>query len=190
MNVRLVLERKRKRVWTTQLRGTEATLGRGQGSTIRIPASDVSRLHCRLRIDNDIVTVEDLESVNGTLLNGERVQSVEIVRPGDRLTIGSVTLLVEYELTPDALERLGDGAEAILLETDDEDEVIEIVEESAPAPPPVRESIPVVEVVEEVVEEEVFVLDADDEINLPQGGDLREFLLELDDTDEKPKKRK
>ncbi len=186
MNVRLVLEKKRKRVWTMLLRGPEATLGRALGSTIRIPSSEVSRLHCRLRVENGVVTIEDMESVNGTFLNGERVQVVEMVRPGDRLTVGPVTLIVEYELSPEVLERLQDEADEVLLE---EDDVVEIVEE-----PPVKAD-PVVEEVEEPVAEaedetDAFILDDDEEMNLPQGGDLREFLLELDDTDEKPKKKK
>jgi len=189
MNVRLVLERKRKRVWTMQMRGTEATLGRALGSTVRIPSSEVSRLHCRLRIDDGVVTVEDLESVNGTYLNGERVQAVEIVRPGDRLMVGPATFVVEYELSPEALERLCGGAEDILLEADD---VVEIVEEAPPSPPPpAKQPAPVVEAVEEAEEEgDMFVLDDEEDMNLPQGGDLRNFLLELDDTDEKPKKKK
>ena len=44
--------------------------------------------------------MEDLGSVNGTLLNGERIKGIEWVRPGDNLTVGPVTFVVEYE-TPD-----------------------------------------------------------------------------------------
>jgi hypothetical protein len=170
MNVQLILQRKGKPIWTTQLRRAEATLGRALGCTIRIPSSEVSRLHCRLRIENDLVTVEDLESVNGTFLNGKRVRAVEVVRPGDRLALGSVTFLVEYTLTPQALRHLG-GAEIPVLEADDEklEALAEVVAEDADADP------------------EVFVLDEAQQMHLPDGGDLHDFLIELDDTDERHK---
>lgn len=189
MNVRLVLERRRKRVWTTELRGPEATLGRALGCTIRVPSSEVSRMHCRLRVENGVVTVEDLESVNGTFLNGQRVRDIEIVSPGDRLELGPVTFVVEYELTPDVLDRLRDQVDQAVEEVMEDDEV-EVVAEA-----PAEEALPVVESKGEVeakdaTEEdaEVFVLDDDAEMNLPQGGDLQDFLIELDDTEERKRK--
>ena len=182
MNVRLVLERRRRRVWTTELRGPETTLGRALGCTIRVPSSEISRLHCRLRVENGIVTVEDLESVNGTFLNGQRVRDIEIVRPGDRLEIGPVTFVVEYELTPDVLERLR-AQEDYVVPADDEIEVVG--EESS------QQALPVVEPVDAAEDDgEIFVLDDDAEMNLPQGGDLHDFLIELDDTDERERKQR
>jgi pSer/pThr/pTyr-binding forkhead associated (FHA) protein len=184
MNVRLVLERRRRRVWTTELRGPEATLGRALGCTIRVPSSEVSRQHCRLRVENGIVTVEDLESVNGTFLNGQRVRDIEIVRPGDRLELGSVTFVVEYELRPDALERLRAQEEHAVVEAADDE--IEVVGEDSS-----QQDLPVVESVEAAQEDaEIYVLDDDAEMNLPQGGDLHDFLIELDDTDERERKHR
>lgn len=188
MNVRLVLEQKRKRIWSAQLRRPEATLGRASGCTVRIPSSQVSRLHCRLRIENGLVFVEDLESVNGTFVNGARVRRKEIVHPGDRLSLGSVTFLVEYELSPEALRRLGGEDEDVILEAEDE---LEVAEEASPSS---SDSIPLVEPVEEVEEAEevgaeMFQFDDEREsLNLPEGGDLRDFLIELDDTDESSQK--
>ncbi|HTU16568.1 MAG TPA: FHA domain-containing protein [Gemmataceae bacterium] len=183
MNVRLVLERKRKRIWTTHLRRSESTLGRAAGCTIRIPSAEVSRLHCRLRIENGLVFVEDLESVNGTFVNGEPVRGSEIVHPGDRLSLGAVTFVVEYELTQEALKHLG-GDEDVVLEADDDD--LEVVEEAAV---PTVDSAPVLEPVEEVEEagEEMFQLEEAEEMHLPEGGELRDFLIDLDDTDEPAK---
>src|SRR5262249_52854099 len=106
MNVRLTLNRNRKAVWTAQISQAEATLGRARGCTVRIPSSEISRQHCRLRMENGIVTVEDLESINGTFLNGLRVRRIESVHPGDRLTLGPVTLVVEYEPATESLEDL------------------------------------------------------------------------------------
>lgn len=162
MNVQLILRRKGKTIWTTQLRRAESTLGRALGCTIRIPSSEVSRLHCRLRIENDLVTVEDLESVNGTFLNGQRIRGVEIVRPGDCLALASVTFVVEYTLTPNALKELGADSKCAVLEVEDELEVVPADDEALPC-----------------------VLDEAEEMHLPEGGDLHDFLLELDDTDER-----
>jgi pSer/pThr/pTyr-binding forkhead associated (FHA) protein len=181
MNVRLVLERKRKRIWTTQLRGPEATIGRALGSTIRIPSSGVSRLHCRLRVENGVVTVEDLESINGTFLNGARVRDTEIVRPGDRLTIGPATFVVEYEPTPEVRKRLGGEDDYAVVEVDDEIEIVD----GASAEQPVVEAIPLVESLDDADDgEDMLVFDGDAAMQLPEGNDLRDFLIELDDTSE------
>jgi predicted component of type VI protein secretion system len=176
MNVRLVLERKGKRIWTAQLRGSEATLGRAFGCTIRIPSSEISRRHCRLRVENDLVTVEDLESINGTFVNGRRIREAELVRPGDRLSLGPVTFVVEYALTAEALRRLGGESECMVLEADAEASLLEEL--------PAAEALEEVEEVEEAGDE-MFVLDDDEAMNLPEGGDLRDFLIELDDTDDR-----
>jgi len=105
MNVRLVVAQgKRRKVFP--MKTHQAVLGRARGNAIRIPSSQVSRQHCRLRQDNGLVYLEDLGSVNGTFLNGRRVEEPEVVRPGDKLEVGPVTFLVEYEMSAEALDRL------------------------------------------------------------------------------------
>jgi pSer/pThr/pTyr-binding forkhead associated (FHA) protein len=106
MDVRLVVEQGRRRLRVVRLRGPATRIGRARGSGVRIPSAEVSRQHCVLRVEGGLVTVEDLDSVNGTFLNGEAVVGCRVVRPGDRLHVGPVTFVVEYELTPQALERL------------------------------------------------------------------------------------
>jgi pSer/pThr/pTyr-binding forkhead associated (FHA) protein len=88
------------------LRKREAILGRARGNAVRIPSAEVSRRHCRLWQEGGLLFVEDLESVNGTFLNGESVRQRVVVRPGDHLEVGPVTFTVEYELTGRALEQL------------------------------------------------------------------------------------
>jgi pSer/pThr/pTyr-binding forkhead associated (FHA) protein len=119
MDVRLVVEQGRRRLRVVRLRGPATRIGRARGSGVRIPSAEVSRQHCVLRVEDGLVTVEDLDSVNGTYLNGEAVVGCRMVRPGDRLHVGPVTFVVEYELTPAALERLRE---------DDADYDYEIVE--------------------------------------------------------------
>src|SRR5947207_2037587 len=105
MNVRLVVKRGGQRR-VIPVRAARAILGRARGNTVRIPSSEVSRSHCQLLQDSGLVYVEDLNSVNGTLLNGQRVQGPAVVRPGDLLEVGPVTFTVEYELTAEALRLL------------------------------------------------------------------------------------
>jgi hypothetical protein len=207
MDVRLVIMRKRKRVWTAQLRQTEATLGRARGCTVRIPSSQVSRLHCRLRIEEGLVTVEDLESVNGTFINGKRIRDPEIVHPGDQLGVGPVTFLVEYELSSTTLRKLDSEEDQPSQETDWDvdlvpkagseaetqpppvtDAEVEVVKEPA-APPRKKKPPPTMQQPVERVEDtdvETVPLAEQDEIHLSDSGTLRDFLVELDNADSHP----
>lgn len=76
----------------------KTTIGRNRECDIQIPLGVVSRRHCELEIEGDIVTLRDLGSSNGTYLNNRRVQEVEI-SAGDTVTVGPVifTLVVDGE---------------------------------------------------------------------------------------------
>lgn len=74
--------------------GSTKTVGRTAQADFILDAALVSRLHCRLLADkSDQLVVEDLRSTNGTLVNGERVER-QVLKPGDRVTIGRVDLEV------------------------------------------------------------------------------------------------
>src|SRR4051812_28986694 len=106
MEVRLVVEGGARRGHTFRMRGPEMLVGRKKGCGLRIPSAAVSREHCRLQLAQGILAVEDLGSINGTLLNGERVTERRTVRPGDRLMVGPVTFVIEYEMDQAALDQL------------------------------------------------------------------------------------
>ena len=75
--------------------GTIKTLGRTARADLIVDAALVSRLHCRLTADkSDQLVVEDLESSNGTMVNGERIERA-VLRAGDELTVGRVTFAVK-----------------------------------------------------------------------------------------------
>jgi pSer/pThr/pTyr-binding forkhead associated (FHA) protein len=106
MEVRLVVEQGRRRR-VLRLSQRVVTLGRSRRCTVRLAAPRVSRSHCRLyRVKPGFVVAEDLHSTNGTRLNGDRLVGLQAVRPGDRLKVGPFTFIVEYELTPAALDAL------------------------------------------------------------------------------------
>ena len=83
---------------TLMLADGEYLLGRGQDADIRLPADDLllSKKHCRLNIEEGSVWVEDLQSSNGTYLNGENVVTSMNLLPGDCLLLGSTEVKVRW----------------------------------------------------------------------------------------------
>jgi pSer/pThr/pTyr-binding forkhead associated (FHA) protein len=195
MHVRLVVEEGRERKHVFHVRTPTADVGRARGCAVRVPSSDVSRRHCRLLLKDGFVTVEDLASVNGTFLNGELTEGVTVVRPGDRLEVGPVTFVVEYDLTPDALERLMKEDYEVIAEDGD---VQEVTEAEAINDEDGGDDIPAAEIVDDDEEDEVQI-EAGDLFPLeagpwrpPEGGDLRDLLAQLEEGEEDaaPRKRK
>jgi pSer/pThr/pTyr-binding forkhead associated (FHA) protein len=73
---------------------TVKTVGRTARADFIVDAPLVSRLHCRLTADaSDQLFVEDLESTNGTLVNGKRIDR-SVLKTGDVLTVGRVEFRV------------------------------------------------------------------------------------------------
>ncbi len=105
MDVKLILQ-KSSSAKVFRMRSEETIIGRQSGSDLRIPSAAVSRRHCRLSFRDDFLSVEDLDSANGTFVNGERVQGLQVLRPGDELEVGPVSFRVEYQLTAAAIDRL------------------------------------------------------------------------------------
>ena len=69
-------------------------LGRGPHNDFPIDHATVSALHCELVLNGDGLTVRDLGSTNGTIVNGQPVQHSYVLN-GSIMRIGSVELLVE-----------------------------------------------------------------------------------------------
>jgi hypothetical protein len=68
-------------------------IGRGVEADIRIETPLISRAHARLIIRERECLIEDLGSSNGTFVNGERIGTVTVLRPEERIMLGpSVTL--------------------------------------------------------------------------------------------------
>lgn len=74
--------------------GTIKTLGRAPRADFIVEAALVSRLHCRLEVTDDRIDVIDLESTNGTFVNGQRIERAR-VHSGDLLQVGRLSLKVE-----------------------------------------------------------------------------------------------
>src|SRR6516225_10846207 len=52
----------------------ELVIGRHSSADVQLPNREVSRFHCRLFHANDCWQVEDMDSLNGTVVNGEQVE--------------------------------------------------------------------------------------------------------------------
>lgn len=73
-----------------------ALVGRGRDADLTVAHSTVSRRHCMLEELEGALVVRDIGSLNGTVIEGTRVQQA-VVRPGQMLTIGPLTFRVEYK---------------------------------------------------------------------------------------------
>jgi predicted component of type VI protein secretion system len=71
---------------------TPITIGREEGNTIQLNDERVSRYHVKIQEDNDRLVLTDLESTNGTKVNGEDIQ-LRILRHGDMISVGRSVLL-------------------------------------------------------------------------------------------------
>lgn len=79
------------------LPGNARTLGRATGADFIVEAALVSRVHCRVTaLNSGELEVKDLESTNGTFVNGKRVEEAKLTS-GDRLQIGRLELIALHE---------------------------------------------------------------------------------------------
>ncbi|HLL20890.1 MAG TPA: FHA domain-containing protein, partial [Kofleriaceae bacterium] len=74
--------------------GTEVSFGRSRGATVIVDHEKVSRLHARVWRNGERIHLEDLESKNGTRVNGERVVGTIALAPGDEIAIGNATIVL------------------------------------------------------------------------------------------------
>jgi DNA-binding NtrC family response regulator len=79
--------------------GRPLVLGRAGPADIIIEDLSLSRQHVRFELRQEAVLVEDLGSTNGTVVNGQLVESAQI-RTGDRVTAGTVSVTVHALAEP------------------------------------------------------------------------------------------
>ena len=75
---------------------TPVSIGREEGNLLRLNDERVSRFHAKIQFDNGEMILTDLESTNGTRVNGNVVQ-IRRLRPGDRIGVGRSLLLYGSE---------------------------------------------------------------------------------------------
>ncbi len=115
-------------------------VGRGtEGVTFRLPDRNVSRRHARFLRQSGVVFVEDLGSLNGTRVNGERITGKRRLRDGDLVQIGDYDLAILEEgasIAPGAPPPLPPGPRAAPPDATTQRYLITTAETVTPAPIP------------------------------------------------------
>jgi predicted component of type VI protein secretion system len=89
------------------LNAGEFLIGRGDGCHLRPKTDAISRKHCRFFVSDDAVMVSDLNSRNGTYVNGQKIETEVRVKSGDKITVGPL----QFEIIA-AAEAASDGRPA------------------------------------------------------------------------------
>jgi predicted component of type VI protein secretion system len=129
--MRLVIEDEAGTRTVVPFSSDEIVVGRAtDGVAWRLPDRDVSRRHARFTHVSGTIFVEDLGSLTGTWLNGERIDSRRRVRPGDLVEIGAFDLVV----LPEDMAVAGPGAPPPLPASTRPDPMPAVVVPAAPGP--------------------------------------------------------
>ena len=92
-------------LWNDQLMSLtdgEHIAGRGAECSLVIDATTVSRRHARITVLSGTATIEDLDSTNGTHVNGTRISSPTRLETGNKIALGTAVLVVKIN-DPSAL---------------------------------------------------------------------------------------
>ncbi len=84
---------------THELKVDKTTIGRVEDNTFQIAEPSVSSHHCEIFLRGSDVVVHDLNSTNGTFINGEKI-SETILKPGQVLRLGQVEMRLETDGSP------------------------------------------------------------------------------------------
>ena len=103
-------QRKREKSWVVyvergpkELRGVKirvhgpVTIGRTPGNDIVIGAEYVSSRHARFSMMGQNLFIEDLNSMNGTAVNGHRITVPVALKSGDIVTVGDIDIRVRFD---------------------------------------------------------------------------------------------
>jgi len=74
----------------------EIVIGRGENCSMKLPISNISRLHARIFSENEEFIIEDLNSTNGTFVNNVRISRC-ILRNNDQIKVGAARILFVHE---------------------------------------------------------------------------------------------
>lgn len=81
---------------TQELKVDKTTIGRLEDNTFQIAEASVSSHHCEVLLRGSDVVVRDLNSTNGTFINGEKVTE-KAIKPGQILRLGQIELRLETD---------------------------------------------------------------------------------------------
>jgi len=81
---------------THELKVDKTTIGRVEDNTFQIAEPSVSSHHCEILLRGADVVVHDLNSTNGTFIDGEKVTE-SVLKPGQVLRLGQIEMRLETD---------------------------------------------------------------------------------------------
>ena len=81
---------------TQELKVEKTTIGRVEDNTFQIAEPSVSSHHCEVLLRGSEVVVRDLNSTNGTYINGEKITE-RVIKPGQLLRLGQIEMRLETD---------------------------------------------------------------------------------------------
>lgn len=91
-----------------ELTDKELVAGRGDQAHARTPDPEMSRQHFKVVPSNQQYVVEDLQSRNGTFVNGQRVTAATTLKPNDLIRAGETNFVFSSEGHVSAMQTLID----------------------------------------------------------------------------------
>jgi hypothetical protein len=99
IHYRLIIRRGPQPNQSFELSGSTVSLGRDIINDITISDPEVSRQHCQFIMTDNGYTLRDLNSTNGTFVNGKKMDEDRLLKTGDRIGFGE-TVLISYMAQP------------------------------------------------------------------------------------------
>ncbi|MEX0942382.1 MAG: FHA domain-containing protein [Pseudomonadales bacterium] len=102
------------------------TIGKGDVNDIVIDADGVNGFHADIKVEGDQVSITDIKSATGTLVNGQKITTTTPLNAGDIINIQGVDLIVVEDeggnaktlvLSGTALMQLGSGAWSLIADS-------------------------------------------------------------------------
>jgi pSer/pThr/pTyr-binding forkhead associated (FHA) protein len=87
------------------LKKAEFTIGRSQSCSLCAGSTAISRQHCAITRDDSKVTIRDLGSRNGTLVNGEKIEGTVELASGDEISIGPLKFLLTISTSLNSVKK-------------------------------------------------------------------------------------
>jgi pSer/pThr/pTyr-binding forkhead associated (FHA) protein len=82
---------------THELNVDKTTIGRVEDNAFPITEPSISSHHCEVLLRGSDVVVKDLNSTNGTFINGEKIAGEATLKPGQILRLGQIELRLETD---------------------------------------------------------------------------------------------
>jgi DNA-binding NtrC family response regulator len=106
--LRLVIFREDALIASRAFDSDALSIGRGAENDLALDDGKVSRAHCKIVRAHGRLWVEDLESANGTYLNGRSVDRAPVA-PGDQIEVGPFRIVMEAAAHAEAEQAAGDA---------------------------------------------------------------------------------